>query len=574
MPQRVYFSPLGSDDAKHISRLQRKLFAPELCEPEDDIRQILRNTEEHMLCNLSFGLFHGKKMVAYVFAYVESESLFFKREEEVVYLKEVGVLPGYQRHLKSVFEKLFSLCTAFVPMMSIEGHALEDILVKWRRHERFFGSLGLTLSAIDEPPQKGRPPYKLLRFDFSPGAAAIPETPKALPVSGWSHSADITVTVVKNPRQWLALKEDWAELLQKTPDHNVFQSFTYLWEWWKYFGFWNELRIVVIRRREEVIGIAPLMLEHFPIFGKIVRKLMFISAPMEMSRPKLIFGENSATCLPALLAWLERHRNTWDILDIDEQVQDQNSRSICDWFRQNRYLIAESSTICPYIDIAGTWEQFLASRSRRLRSNISRLRRKIASEGEVEIRRVDSWPQLEKALTLHCEIEELSWKSGKKLEISSDKSYWFFYRALAKAFGANNSFEIRALMCGGKPLASTFGIRQDNVFQSIKIAHDSAFNSLSPGTILESYELEDLFEAGIERYEFMGSFLANKLRWTSTVFETTNLHVYQRQPHLVLFFFIYFVFKRKVKAVLKRTGQFENADRLLKSLKSNPFPRY
>jgi hypothetical protein len=72
----------------------------------------------------------------------------------------------------------------------------------------------------------------------------------------------------------------------------------------------------------------------------------------------------------------------------------------------------------------------------------------------------------------------------------------------------------------------------------------------------------------------MGSFLSNKLRWTSTVIETRNIHVYQRRPRLILFFFIFFVFKRKVKAVLKKSGQFEKADRFLSRFKNNPFPRY
>jgi hypothetical protein len=72
----------------------------------------------------------------------------------------------------------------------------------------------------------------------------------------------------------------------------------------------------------------------------------------------------------------------------------------------------------------------------------------------------------------------------------------------------------------------------------------------------------------------MGSFLANKLRWTSTILATTNIHVYQAQPRLRLFFFVFFVFKRRVKALLKKSGQFDRVDRLLGRFRNNPFPRY
>jgi CelD/BcsL family acetyltransferase involved in cellulose biosynthesis len=354
----------------------------------------------------------------------------------------------------------------------------------------------------------------------------------------------------------------------------VFQSFEYLWQWWKYFGHWNELRVLVIRRDDSVIGVAPLMIEHFPIFGRTVRKLMFITAPMEMSRPKFIFGRDSDTCLPALLAYLETAAETWDIFDIDEQLNDDDAERVRAHFRKSGCFVAESQTICPYIELEGTWEQFLALRSKKLRSNINRLRRKLSTLGEVSIRRVNRWPALEAAFATHCEIEERSWKAKKQLHIPGDKSHYFFYEALARNFGGEGNFELRLLECGGKPIASTFGLVHDNVFQSLKIAHDSEHDNLSPGTVLESYELEDLFGAKLARYEFMGSFLANKLRWTSTVCQTTNMHIYQRQPRLMLFYFIFFVFKRWVKSVLKKTGHFDKVDSFLSRFKNNPFPSY
>jgi hypothetical protein len=220
------------------------------------------------------------------------------------------------------------------------------------------------------------------------------------------------------------------------------------------------------------------------------------------------------------------------------------------------------------------WQGFTAGLSRKMRSNINRLRRRITELGEVRVDIVNRWPQLESAMDQYCEIESRSWKGDKYLDIASNRSHYYFYFGLARAFGMRGDFELRTLACAGKPIAGTFGIRADGVFQSLKIAHDQEYNKYSPGTVLESYELEDLFAAGVETYEFMGSFLANKLRWTSTVHKTTNIHVYQRQPRLMIFFFVYFVFKRHIKKILKRIGQFENVDRLLKRFPNNPFLRY
>jgi CelD/BcsL family acetyltransferase involved in cellulose biosynthesis len=574
MPEPVHFSPLGSSDAPAISRLQRKLFPPELTEPEDYIRNILRNTEQHMLCNLSFGLFDGTSLVGYAFFYVETESIFFNREEETIYIKEVALRPGYEKWLRPLLLKIFSQWVTYCPNAAAEAHAQPDSAAKWMRLVRAFRTHGVTLAVRDEDGVEGRPPYKLVRFEMSTTSREWAEKAGALPEPAWAFRDGITVTDLTKPRQWLALKAEWPVLLRQTTDSNVFQSFDYLWQWWRYFGQWNGLRVIVIRRDESIIGVAPLMVEHFPIFGKVVRKLLFITAPMEMSRPKFLFGNEAASCFPALLAYLSAAANTWDIIDVDEQLDDDHAEALWSHFRRSGCLLAESSTTCPYIRVEGSWDDFLSSRSRKLRSNINRLRRKLAASGEVRVHTVSSWPALESALDTHCGVEERSWKAAQNLHISGDKDAYLFYRALARCFGSDERLELRLLECDGKPIASTFGILSEGVFQSLKIAHDREYDNLSPGTVLESYELEDLFSRDVSRYEFMGSFLSNKLRWTSTVYETTNVHVYQRQPRLMLFFFVFFVLKRKVKSVLKRIGQFDRVDRFLSRFRSNPFARY
>jgi len=123
MQQPVYFAPLGSKDARRISRLQKKLFARALTEPEHEIRQILRNTEEYMVCNLRF--------------------------------------------------------------------------------------YGLALTVKDEARREGRPPYKLLRLDVADSTVELRQQGAALPDASRRSDGGATVTVLKDPRQWLSLKDRW-----------------------------------------------------------------------------------------------------------------------------------------------------------------------------------------------------------------------------------------------------------------------------------------------------------------------------------------------------------------------------
>jgi len=574
MTDRLYFAPLGSKDARSIQQLQKRLFPPALQEDVREITEILVNTEKHLVCNFSCGVFDNKKMVGYMFAYVESKSLYYEREEDVVYLKEIALLPGYEPMLLRLFTKLFQQWSAFTPDTPLEAHVLDDSLRNWKRMARVFRFYGLTLSSKAARNEDGQPPYKLLRLDVDAATSVLAEKALPLPKVAWTSGNGVSISVVTEPRQWLTLQSDWGALLHDTLDSNVFQSFDYLWLWWKYLGIWHDLRVIVITRGESVIGVVPMMMVHFDIYGKSVRKLMFISAPMEMSRPKLIFGRNDADCIPAFFQYLEDSEKEWDIIDFDEQIAGAQADGIRTELAARNYLVADSETLCPVIDMDTDWQSFMATRPRKMRSNINRLRRRSADLGDLNVRRVNRWPDLSEAMDDYCDIESRSWKAGKSLDIASDKGDYFFYRGLAEAFGRDGHFELRILECAGKPIAGTFGINSKGVFQSLKISHDLDYNKYSPGTLLESYELEDLFATDLRSYEFMGSFLANKLRWTSTIHKTRNIHIYQRQPRLMLFFFVYFVFKRHVKKILTKIGQFENADKLLKRFPNNPFLRH
>lgn len=564
MTNLLHFAPLDFTDAKDIHRLQQKLFSADLTESLEEIREILVRTDEFMVCNLSFGLFDGSSMVGYMFAYIESESLYHEHDEDIVYIKEIALSPGYEAMLLRIFAKLFQQWSAYTPGLALEAHVLEDSLRNWQRMVRVFKYYGLSSSVRAAPDEESGLPYSMLRLDIDARISQLPVQALPLPKSAWSYDETVSVLVVTEPRQWLALKHVWDTLLGETTDSNVFQTFDYLWLWWKYFGTWNDLRIIVVMRGDTILGVVPLMIEYFQLYGRTVRKFMFISAPMEMSRPKLIFGRNNSACLPAFLSYLKNIKNDWDIFDIDEQIHSEQTDNLIAGFRASSCLVAESETLCPIVEMDTDWETFTANLSKNMRSNINRIRRRLAGLGEVRVLFENRWPALRGALDEYCELENRSWKADESLNIESSRRHYFFYFDLARKFGQYGNFELRLLQCNGKPIASTFGIRLDGVFQSLKIAHDRSFDRYSPGTALESYELENLFDSGVKTYEFMGSFLANKLRWTSNVCRTTNIHIYRRKPRLIVFFYVYFVLKRLLKRYLKILGQFENVDRFRK----------
>lgn len=64
---------------------------------------------------------------------------------------------------------------------------------------------------------------------------------------------------------------------------------------------------------------------------------------------------------------------------------------------------------------------------------------------------------------------------------------------------------------GSRPIAATLALLEGSTYYSAHIAHDNEFARYSPGTLLESIELEDLMrERRFHTYDFLAGALQNK----------------------------------------------------------------
>ncbi|MEU6893364.1 GNAT family N-acetyltransferase [Streptomyces sp. NPDC046557] len=75
----------------------------------------------------------------------------------------------------------------------------------------------------------------------------------------------LAVTLCRDPRQFAALEEQWNRLLRACPTATPFQSHAWLHSWWLSYGREGRLRLLLVRRGEELVGAAALTLVHRPL---------------------------------------------------------------------------------------------------------------------------------------------------------------------------------------------------------------------------------------------------------------------------------------------------------------------
>ena len=565
----LYYRELDSFRAKQISRLERKLRKPGERMGKSRIKCILE-TADLAGTNLSFGLYAKHRLIGYVISIID---------DQVILIIDLALRPSYGSQLRALITRLDQQIYAFGPGMPVQ------IRTRPATHKR--------LSRLQALPHHFH--YRLvdptdsvsnnaLRWEMEPAQRHLAESPLPLPEPIWQcqiNDETVDVIIIRNPRQWLALREEWDHLPHKTHEYNVFLSFEYLWLWWKYFGISHKLCILVFRHANKTVAVAPFMetLEKYLI--GMVNTISFIAAPSCSNLPQCITGADSGPYLHASISFFF-HNKQWDCIQLSEQRVDYPLvEEIKARFIEEKWLVGVLDDInyhrCPYIELTDTWNEFRRQLPRKMRKNLNRSKNLLKKHGAIKLKTISTWPDLDDALKIYRNIERKSWKVTKDIGFGSDAGSTEFYRSLAKYYGPKGGFIVRLLMVGEAYIAGTFGILFDGVFYSLMTTFDQKYAQSSPGTYLEALELEDLFGANVRKYDPLCGMLGQKMRWTSTTRNVVDLMFYRPRSFSLIPYLTYFVIKPKLKSLLVQLRLIylaKHCQKILQSLSNSYYERF
>lgn len=554
----LFVRELTPDDAPAIARIESARHQAVLADGAEAHRGFLSEAAAEGV-NLSFGAFDDGTLVGYFLCYGFAPSAMPGRTEDVLYIEDVAVDPRHRGLLPLLVRRAGREMRRHFPGVAIEAHSVTSVLGIWRRHAALYPRLGYRLD-ISEPTGEeiAGEARHLVRWEPLPreagGAAGFDALLARLPrqqieLEGTAYE----VALVQEEDDWSCLAGRWDDLLLQTPDHTVFQSYAYQRLWWKHFGGDNDLFLVLVLRDGVVQGLAPLQLATIKMHGRYCRRLSFIGSRWEVDRPTCFFPRDPSALVGVLVAFLARRGRAWDVCDFHEQpTGSANLGTLERAFRDAGYLVARTpDSNCPFLALTGTWDGFLKGKSQTFRKNLKTAGRRLRAEGAVEYRTYERPEDTREQLEVYRGLEARSWKSAEGVGVSRSDDYFDFYREMADAFGERGGFLIRILTVEGSPVAGTFGLEFDGVFYSLQIVHDRQYSRASPGTYLEALEMEACFARGYREYEFLGGFLNNKSRWTSTVRPTSQLHVFRRTAFFTALFVVRFRLKPWLKDLIR-----------------------
>lgn len=339
--------------------------------------------------------------------------------------------------------------------------------------------------------------------------------------------------IVTRLEEWLQLEPVWDRLLEQSPDHTPWQGFDFLTGWWRHMSGGMPLRVVVVERAGEPCLVLPLQISQWRgIPGFPVRILEPVSMVMDVNRPRLALGPLNREAYRCALDFIWGRGREWDLIRIDEKAwNDAEIHLLRDYALEKLCVFRQSfSHLVPYLSLRRSWHDFLMTKSQRMRKNLKAARRKLEERGRVELRSYATPAEIQEGFGVLLGLHARSWKNKDEVEHSKSPGYPKFYADWVAAMAQRDRCRLHALFCGGEPVAATIAFTDGDVYYSAQIVHDSRHAPCSPGTLLESLELEKLMtEQRYGTYDLLGSFLSNKLRWADEATSTAHVLVFQRR---------------------------------------------
>lgn len=347
-----------------------------------------------------------------------------------------------------------------------------------------------------------------------------------MPQPGTDHALEVTRLGTR--QQLVELEAEWERLLQRTDVASPFLTPGWQLAWLDTYGVRHQPYVLVARHRGELLGLWPLARRR--------RGPFTVLEPIGAGRSDWLdvptVREQRQAVLSAFVEYLEEHKREWDLLELRDVLSESPSIPLlagCTGLGRVR-LERRQRTVAPFLPIAGTWEQFLASKRSKFKSNIKYYRRLPEREGKrLDIYRVQDW-DAEAAVEVLAVIERRSWKAKTgNLKVSTPVGKEF-YRRFCDYFAARDALDLWRADLDGVPAAFVLNIVYGGKCYHYNTCYDEASGYISPGLLLHSEAISLAFERGLREYDFLSGDEPYKERWCSAHRTIDHLALFHTSP--------------------------------------------
>jgi CelD/BcsL family acetyltransferase involved in cellulose biosynthesis len=166
--------------------------------------------------------------------------------------------------------------------------------------------------------------------------------------------------------------------------------------------------------------------------------------------------------------------------------------------------VERAESVLPFVELTGLdWEEYLAGRSRQLRSQVRRKLRSLSREHDVHFRHTQSSGDVDGDLGNLFRLHDARWAERPERSAFSDPAVRAFHVEFARAALERGWLRLTAMEVDGAPIAALYGWLIGGRWSYYQAGFDPAWSRHSPGFLLLAETIREAIEDGASEYDLL-----------------------------------------------------------------------
>lgn len=347
------------------------------------------------------------------------------------------------------------------------------------------------------------------------------------------------------------LREKWVELESSVNDRMIYSRFDYMLPWYRCFTGvklvdYGEPLVGTAWDGNDLVGIAP-MISAKATFAKVpVRRAD--CAGTTVAAGELLITDDKPRIIGRFVDSLIEKGNI-DVICLNGiDINSEKFRHLKNHTEQDGLKLGlVDYPLYAIADLHGGYLEYRNSKSRNFRRQTSRIEKKIAAAGDLNVERIFSTKDKYNAPDIIARMYAIALSSWRVKEAGPDGiiAYQPLFRDVVSRFGDMEAIDFSVLTVNSQDVAYTLAIVERGIYYQISIAFDDRFNFYSPGSYLLQEVFKVLPDSGIHLVVSHGDYIY-KERWATEIVPQRTICIFGKSWKANLSHFVKFKLPRSL----------------------------
>jgi CelD/BcsL family acetyltransferase involved in cellulose biosynthesis len=340
----------------------------------------------------------------------------------------------------------------------------------------------------------------------------------------------IECQVVQSLDAFKTLKNTWEILLSESCSNTIFMTWEWMYNWWKVFRKDHKLLLLLVRKNNDIIGIAPIFLKTNNHAGFKSRCLQFLGSEFVGSDYlNFIIKKNEEEIFFREFFNFLKNQAIWDSMILSDIPKDSKNINFIrtESNRLGYNLVLIDRKICPFTLLPGSWNEYLNNLSPSKRYDIRRKIRKIQKEQNIELEIISNGNLLKKSIDalIEMNVERLRFKS--ETGGFQDQDFTRFHQKIIPVFSDRDWVRLCFLKFQNNPIATLYIFKYNSTYYYYQSGMRMSYKRFSPSTVLFALIIKHAIESEkIKIFDFLQGEERYKYSWAKYIKQNISIAIF------------------------------------------------